>query len=323
MSHATPSAPLPLPDDADSPSARGRGGLPAELDAFVGRVAELARLEALLGESRLVTLAGGAGIGKTRCATRIAARMEKRYCDGVRIAGLSAVREPALLDHAVAEAVGLTDHTRRPPRTALLEYCAERQLLLVIDGFEHLAEACAGLVRELLLRAPGLTVLAAGRCPLRVEGEHTVTLAPMTDEDAVELFARRTRAVRPDFTLTGADRDTARDLCRRLDGIPLAVELAAGRMRALSMEQVLHRLDDRFRLLTGGGAARSPATRPCGRRSAGAMSCAHRGTGCSGRGCRCSPGRSTWRRRSTSAAAAVCRPSRCSTCSTTSSRSPW
>lgn len=253
-----PEHPSPLPDDAESPSARGRGNLPAELDAFVGRVAELARLEALLGESRLVTLAGGAGIGKTRCATRIAARVEKRYCDGVRIAGLSAVREPALLDHAVAEAVGLTDHTRRPPRTALLEYCAERQLLLVIDGFEHLAEACAGLVRELLLRAPGLTVLAAGRCPLRVEGEHTFTLAPMTDEDAVELFARRTRAVRPDFTLTGADRDTARDLCRRLDGIPLAVELAAGRMRALSMEQVLHRLDDRFRLLTGGGRGALP-----------------------------------------------------------------
>ncbi|MGF1343573.1 ATP-binding protein [Streptomyces flavovirens] len=251
----------PWPDDARPPSVSGRADLPAELSAFVGREEELARIGALLGESRLVTLAGVAGVGKTRCATRIAALVEKRYCDGVRIAGLADVHDPALLDHALAEALGVTDHTGRPPRTALLEYCAERQLLLVIDGFEHLVDACARLVEELLRRAPRLRVLAAGRRPLRLDGEHTFTLAPMTDEDAVALFVLRARAVRPDFRPTGADRETARDLCRRLDGIPLALELAAGRMRALSMEQVLHRLDDRFRLLTGGSRSALPRHR--------------------------------------------------------------
>ncbi|WP_326696520.1 AAA family ATPase [Streptomyces sp. NBC_01754] len=253
-----PQRPSPVPDDAQPPPAYGHGRLPAELNAFVGRERELARLEALLGEARLVTLAGVAGVGKTRCATRIAALLEKRYCDGVRIAGLSDVRDPELLDHALAEALGITDHTGKPPRTALLEYCAERQLLLVVDGFEHLVDACAELLQELLRRAPGVRVLTAGRRPLRVDGEHVCTLAPMTDEDAVELFALRARAVRPGPSPAGAERETVRELCRRLDGIPLALELAAGRTRVLSAEQVLQRLDDRFRLLTGGSRSALP-----------------------------------------------------------------
>ncbi|MFD5870834.1 ATP-binding protein [Streptomyces sp. NPDC060322] len=251
-----PQRPSPTPDDPEPVPVRGN--LPSELNAFVGREAELAAFRSLLGRSRLITVAGVAGVGKTRFATRIAALMEKRYCDGVWLAELSAVHDPDLLEHALVDAMGLTDHTSRPPRAMLIEHCAERRLLLVIDGFEHLADACAELVRELLRRAPGLQVLAAGRRPLRVDGELTFPLAPMADDDALELFTRRAAAVRPGFRLTDAGRETARELCRRLDGIPLALELAAGRLRALTVEQVLHRLDDRFRLLTGGSPSALP-----------------------------------------------------------------
>ncbi|MFE6665647.1 ATP-binding protein [Streptomyces sp. NPDC057697] len=244
-----PQRTVPSPHGPSAPAALGN--LSAELNRFVGRENELVRLAQLLEESRLVTMVGVGGVGKTRCAGRIAALLEKRYCDGVWLAELSAIHDPELLEHALIDALGLTDHTSRPPRTTLVDHLAGRRLLLVVDGFEHLVDACAGLVRELLRRAPGLRVLAVGRLPLELDGELTFTLAPMTDEDAMLLFAERAAAVRPDFRLTDETRATALELCRRLDGIPLALELAAGRLRALSLAQVLQRLDDRFRLLTG------------------------------------------------------------------------
>ncbi|MER7749108.1 tetratricopeptide repeat protein [Streptomyces bacillaris] len=237
------------------------GNVPAELNRFVGRADELAALRGLLEESRLVTVVGAAGVGKTRCVGRVAALLEKRYCDGVWLTDLSPVHDPELLEHAVAEALGLTDHTGRPPRAALVEHLRGRRTLLVLDGFEHLVDACADLVRELLRRAPGLRVLAAGRRPLLVDGEVTFTLAPMCEADAVELFEERARAVRPEWQPTATDRAAALELCRRLDGVPLALELAAGRLRALSVEQVLLRLDDRFRLLTGGSRGAPPRHR--------------------------------------------------------------
>lgn len=147
----------PSPDDspdAPSPGTTARGNLPAELNRFVGRAEELADLSRLLTGSRLVTVVGVGGVGKTRCATRAAALLEKRYCDGVRLVELSTVHDPGLLEHAVIDALGLTDHTSRPPRTTLLEHLTERRLLLVIDGFEHLVDACAELVCALLRRAP-------------------------------------------------------------------------------------------------------------------------------------------------------------------------
>ncbi|MFF2896922.1 ATP-binding protein [Streptomyces sp. NPDC057966] len=244
-----PQRSVPSPHDPNGPTAPGN--LPAELNRFVGRENELVRLAQLLEESRLVTMVGVGGVGKTRCAARIATLLKKRYCDGVRMAELSAIHDPELLEHALADALGLTDHTGRPPRTTVVEHLADRRLLLVIDGFEHLVDACADLVRELLRRAPHLRVLAAGRLPLELDGEVTFPLPPMTDEDAMLLFAERAAAVRPDFRLTDENRSATRELCRRLDGIPLALELAAGRLRALSTVQVLQRLDDRFRLLTG------------------------------------------------------------------------
>ncbi|WP_426501571.1 ATP-binding protein [Streptomyces sp. D54] len=249
----------PCPNSGD-PEARpaAPGNLPAELNPFMGREDELAELGGLLEESRLVTVPGVAGVGKTRCVIRVAALREKRYCDGVLLAELSAVRHPELLEHALIDALGLTDHTSRPPRAVLVEHLSERRTLLVIDGFEHLVDACADLVTELLRRAPRLQVLAAGRCPLRVDGERTFPLAPMSDRDAVELFTERARGVRPGWEPTVGERAAVLELCRRLDGIPLALELAAGRLRALSVEQVLLRLDDRFRLLTGGRRGAPP-----------------------------------------------------------------
>ncbi|WP_282698070.1 regulator [Streptomyces sp. CC208A] len=227
-----------------------RSNLPAELNRFVGRAAERARLAALLAESRLVTVLGVGGVGKTRLALKAAATVQKRSGGEVRLAELAPLRDPELVEHALMEALGLTDHTLRPPREVLVEHLSERRLLLVLDGFEHLVEACAPLVRDLLAAAPGLTVLAAGRRPLRIPGEAVLTLAPMDEPDALALLAERAAGA-------GApalpDDGPVRELCRRLDGIPLALELAAGRLPLLSVEQLLARLDDRFRLLGGDG----------------------------------------------------------------------
>ncbi|MFE4312088.1 ATP-binding protein [Streptomyces sp. NPDC056891] len=274
-----------------------RSNLPAELNRFVGRTTEQAALTALLDASRLVTVVGVGGVGKTRLALRAAAGVQKRYSDGVRLTELAPLRDPELIEYALVEALDLTDHTPRPPREVLVEHLAERRTLLVVDGFEHLVEHCAPLVRELLEHAPGLTVLAVGRRPLRVAGEAVFPLAPLDEDDAMTLLAERAaEAGAPSLpgtgagagagagafhgvpTLTGAPvhpgtalarpgfpggpaggparaggRDAVRELCRRLDGIPLALELAAGRLPLLSVEQMLHRLDDRFRLLTDGG----------------------------------------------------------------------
>ncbi|MFB6439604.1 AAA family ATPase [Streptomyces sp. NPDC056411] len=233
------------------PAPAAPGSLPSELNRFIGREAELAALTGRLASARLVTLTGVGGVGKSRLALHGAAILQDRFCDGVRLVELSALREPHLLDHAVAEALAVADHSGRPVRAALGDHLAGRELLLVLDGFEHLVDACAGLVAELLRRAPGLRVLAAGRRPLEVPGEQVVPLAPMNATDAAELFADRAAAVVAGFTVGPSHAQAVGELCRRLDGIPLALELAAGRLRALSVEQVLHRLDDRFRLLTG------------------------------------------------------------------------
>ncbi|MEV5340827.1 AAA family ATPase [Streptomyces sp. NPDC052676] len=231
------------------------GNLPAELDGFVGRDSELGALAAALDTSRLVTVTGVGGVGKSRLAARAAARSAPP--GGAWRVELAPVCDPEFVDHAVVEALGLTDHTTRLPRETLLGHLAGRELLLVLDGFEHLVEAVAGLVVELLRGAPGLTVLAVGRRPLGVAGERLFPLDPLGEDDAVELFTDRAarQGVGP------GDGRHVRELCRRLDGIPLAIELAAGRLRALSVEQLLDRLDDRFRLLTGGGREALPRHR--------------------------------------------------------------
>ncbi|MFF4321590.1 ATP-binding protein [Streptomyces sp. NPDC001568] len=255
---------------------RTRGNLPSELSGFVGRGGELSRLGRLLDSARLVTITGVGGVGKSRFALAAARAVaggpseepregsepgsgpQERHFDGVWLAELSGVRDPALLEFTLAEALGLTDHTTRPPRTVLAEHLARRRLLLVVDGFEQLVEETAELLAELLRRSPGLRVLATGRRTLGVEGEQVFPLAPLDPAGALELLVGRAAAADPAFAVTEANRPLLTELCARLDGIPLALELAAGRLRTLSPAQVLARLEDRFALLTG-GARGAPA----------------------------------------------------------------
>ncbi|GGZ94623.1 hypothetical protein GCM10010371_63140 [Streptomyces subrutilus] len=250
-----------------------RGNLPSEPGPFVGRGAELAGLGRLLESSRLVTVTGVGGVGKSRLVLAAAAAVsagassggraqeQERYCDGVWLAELASVRDAALLEIALAEALGLTDHTVRPPRAVLAEHLAGRRLLLVLDGYEQVVEETAVLVRELLRRSPGLRVLAAGRRPLDLDGERVLPLAPPAPEEALALLVERVRAADPGFAPDVAERAALAELCARLDGIPLALELAAGRLRTLSAEQVLARLEDRFALLTGGARGALPRHR--------------------------------------------------------------
>ncbi|WP_157875980.1 ATP-binding protein [Peterkaempfera griseoplana] len=249
------------------------GNLPAETTSFVGRRAELTETARLLGVSRLVTLTGPAGVGKSRLALRAAGTVQGLFPDGAWLVESAGVQDPSLLGHAVLEALGLADSTARRPDRALVEQLADRELLLVLDGCEHLVDTCAGLVDALLRAAPGVRVLATSRQELRVRGEHLLVLAPLpvaeegavdgasAAEDAVRLFADRAAAVPGGFRVTAENRAAVAAVCRRLDGIPLAVELAAGRLRALSVEQIAERLDDRFRLLTGGSRTALPRHR--------------------------------------------------------------
>ncbi|MYW65017.1 regulator [Streptomyces sp. SID8379] len=230
------------------------GNLPHELNRFLGRDAELAALRGIVESARLVTVTGIGGVGKSRFAAHAAAGTPRELCrDGVWRVELAAVRQPELVEYTLAETLGLTDHTARPSRQVLLDHLAERRLVLVLDGFEHLIDACASLVRDLLRTAPGLRVIAVGRRPLALDGERLFPLTPLAAADAAELLADRTAALLPDFALHDGNRADVLEVCRRLDCLPLAVELAAGRLRALSPAQLLERLDDRFRLLTGGG----------------------------------------------------------------------
>ncbi|MFF2354146.1 ATP-binding protein [Kitasatospora sp. NPDC058115] len=267
--------------DGESGPRPGRpapGRLPAEVTSFVGRQHELTALARLLAGHRLVTVTGPGGVGKSRLALRAAARAAGAFPDGAWLVELAPVRGGRLLGHAVLEALRLTDGTARAPLEVLAERLAGRRLLLVLDGCEHLAADCAELAGALLRAVPGLRVLATSRVALRTAGEHLLTLAPLPVgppgpaeppapagaaalPDAVRLFADRARAVLPSFEVTAANAATVARLCRRLDGIPLAVELAAGRLRALSVEQIEARLDDRFRLLTGGDPAALPRHR--------------------------------------------------------------
>ncbi|HEY6496214.1 MAG TPA: LuxR C-terminal-related transcriptional regulator [Trebonia sp.] len=244
-----------------------RDNLPAEVTRFIGRRRELPAIADAVERHRLVTLRGVGGVGKTRLALRAAAEALDSYADGCWLVQLSPVRAPEFLAHAVSEALGLPDESGGEARQVLAANLAERELLLVLDTCEHLTEACAELATLLLAAAPGLRILATSRAPLGLPDEHTVLITPLglpTDDatagysDAVTLFVDRARAVSPDFTLTPENTPAVAELCRRLDGIPLALELAAVRLRGMPVEEILARLSDRFRVL---GTARSATDR--------------------------------------------------------------
>ncbi|WP_371685612.1 LuxR C-terminal-related transcriptional regulator [Mycobacterium sp. MFM001] len=225
--------------------------LPAQLTTFIGREAQIDDVRRVLAENRVVTLTGAGGAGKTRLAVQIAAKMADEFDDGVWYVDLAPITEPDLVPVAAARAFGLPDQPGRSTMDTLIRSIGERQMLAVLDNCEHLLDATAALTIDLLAACPKLTLLATSREPIGIEGEviWRVPSLSLVDE-AIELFADRARRSNPDFRST--DSATIEEICRRLDGMPLAIELAAAQVRALSLDEILGGLRDRFRLLTGG-----------------------------------------------------------------------
>jgi predicted ATPase/DNA-binding CsgD family transcriptional regulator len=246
------------------PTGRQHGQLPVETTGFIGREAELARLSALLEQARLITVTGPGGVGKSRLALRAAAAAAPGFADGVCLVELSALREPGLLVHTVAGALGLPEQSQGAHLEAVLADLSDRHLLLILDTCEHLIDACAMFAEAVVARAARVTLLATSREPLDVSGENACPVAPLpvprqADGDgdaiagtAVELFLERAAAAVPGFTATTDDLPDVIRLCQRLDGIPLAIELAAVRLRALPLDELASRLDQRLALLTSG-----------------------------------------------------------------------
>ncbi|MEU1513873.1 LuxR C-terminal-related transcriptional regulator [Streptomyces sp. NPDC005811] len=239
----------------------GGGGLPAAFTSFVGRRSEMAEVRRLLGSARLVTLTGAGGVGKTRLALEAAAASARAFPGGVWLVDLAPVRDPAVVVEAAAVTLGVADQGTRTVPELLAAHVAQRRLLLVLDNCEHLVEACAELAQCLLAAAPEVRILATSRETLQLTGEHVVAVAPLVQDEAVELLVQRAAAVRPGFRLTDANRAAVHRLCADLDGLPLAIELAASRLRTLAVEPVIERLEDRFALLTAGSRAARPHQR--------------------------------------------------------------
>ncbi|GLX48416.1 hypothetical protein Shyhy01_13660 [Streptomyces hygroscopicus subsp. hygroscopicus] len=252
-------------DRAGVPPWGGQGNLPARLTSFVGREADLAALGTDLETARLVTLLGPGGAGKTRLSQEAAEAVRHTVRDGVWLAELAPVDDPDAVPQAVLTAIGARETVLHgagaegmravvdghDPVDRLVEHCARRRMLIVLDNCEHVIEAAARLAERLLARCPELTVLATSREPLGVPGELVRPVEPLPEPVALRLFAERGAAARPGFRVED-DREACAEICRRLDGLPLAIELAAARLRMLTPRQIADRLDDRFRLLTSG-----------------------------------------------------------------------
>jgi len=255
-------APTDLRDSASA--SRPRSNLPEPLTSFIGRERELVQMKRLLPSKRLLTIVGVGGIGKTRLALQAAAEVVDAYCDGVWVIELGSISQPLLVPTSVAQVLGVKERTGTPLVDTLSAHLKERQLLLILDNCEHLLEACSRLADGVLRAAANTTIIATSREPLHVEGEQTYPLQALSlpeasgsadavaRSEAVQLFVERARRQLPDFALTGARASAVAELCIHLDGIPLALELAAARMRSLSIEQINARLHDRLRLLTSG-----------------------------------------------------------------------
>ncbi|MEB4211154.1 helix-turn-helix transcriptional regulator [Mycobacterium sp. 94-17] len=227
--------------------------LPAQLTNFVGRQAEMTELHQLVTDNRLVTLTGAGGAGKTRLAVEVATRLIAEFADGLWYVDLAPITNPVVAPVTVARTLGLPDQPGRSTMDILQRFIGDNSMVLLLDNCEHLLDACGAMVVELLNACPHLTVLATSREPLALPGELSwrVPSLPVADQ-AVELFADRARRARADFVVNQDNTATVEEICRRLDGMPLAIELAAARVRALSLTQIVDSLHDRFRLLTGG-----------------------------------------------------------------------
>ena len=236
-----------------TPKSVDTHNLPVQLTSFVGRVAQMDDVRMLLADNRLVTLTGAGGAGKTRLAVEIAARIAAEFRDGAWYVDLAPITHPAVVPVAVARALGLPDQPGRSTMDTVVRFVGDRQMLMVLDNCEHLLEATASLAFELFGACSALRLLATSREPTGVPGEVTFLVPSLSlADEAIDLFADRARRVRPDFSLTDDNAATVTEICRRLDGMPLAIELAAARVRALSLDEIVDSLHDRFRLLTGG-----------------------------------------------------------------------
>lgn len=263
--------------------------LPVQLSSFIGREQEIREIKHLLEHSRLVTLTGAGGTGKTRLALQVAAGLLHTFPDGVWLIELAPLSDPMLIPHLVASTLGLREQPGRPIIETISDFLRSRQLLLLLDNCEHLIEACARFAEALLRACPNLRILATSREAINITGERAWNVptlsvpdlrqisqtaansAPiqggradhglastLTRYEAIQLFVDRAQAVHPAFTLTDQNAWTVAQICYRLDGIPLAIELAAARLKALALEQVAARLDDRFSLLTVGSRTALP-----------------------------------------------------------------
>ena len=255
-----------------SGTAARRHNLPAQLTSFVGRERDTAEVGRYLSTARLVTLTGAGGIGKTRLALEVATEALARFGDGVWLAELAPLTDGRLVVATVLSALGAREEPDRPPLATLVDLLKAKQLLLVLDNCEHLVSACAGLAETLLRDCPGLRILATSRQVLAVAGEVDWRVPSLASPDpdrllspeqlahceAVRLFAERARAAWPAFALTDGNAADVAQICRQLDGLPLALELTAPWVKALSPGQILKRLDDCFALLTRATAAAPP-----------------------------------------------------------------
>jgi predicted ATPase/DNA-binding CsgD family transcriptional regulator len=248
-------------------SRRPPNNLPLELSSFVGREKELVEVGRLLEDNRLLTLTGPGGCGKTRLALRAAGELAGWFEDGVWLVELASLADPSLVQGAVASVLGVREQSGTPPTETLSDHLRNRKMLLVLDNCEHLIEACAVLAEALLRTCPNLRILATSREAMGIVGETRLTVPPLSLPDprrlpavgdlvhyeAADLFVERAKAVKPGFALTERNAMSVVQICYRLDGIPLAIELAAARVKVLSVGQIAARLDDRFALLTDGG----------------------------------------------------------------------
>lgn len=265
---------------------RATGGLPTDVTSFVGRRRELSDVRTRLSESRLVTLTGVGGVGKTRLAVEVARGAQRTLDAGVTLVDFAAVEDGARVPQAVADALDLVGRAARSPTDLVVDHLGDGRALVVLDNCEHVHGACAQFVNELLGRVPGVRVMVTSRRSLGIAGEHLYGVPPLAfpdpaqvptaDEllryDAVRLLTDRAGALLPDFTITDGNRLAAARVCAELDGIPLAIELAAARLRTLSLQELADRLPERFALLTTG----SPVARPRQQTLRGLIDWSHR-----------------------------------------------
>jgi DNA-binding transcriptional regulator YiaG len=264
--HLTPLERAGQTDPSAVALAQPKHNLPAELTSFVGRELECIDVSRRLEHARLLTIVGVGGVGKTRLALRVARNHVDTFADGVWFIRLESLTEPALIAGTVARALGLREQTGADVEATLLDAVAGRGLLLVLDNCEHLAPACAALVERVLRTCPRVRVLATSREPLGVPGEvvwrlpalsvvpvdRSLPFETLAGTEAVRLFADRAAARVPEFRVAQGNVVPVAQICWRLDGIPLAIELAAARVAILSPGEIAARLDDRFNLLTSG-----------------------------------------------------------------------